>query len=169
MASKGEDTADKAANRAQERSTAKAQADDFTTDTILLVGEFQRGKGGLLQRGIGGIGKGKAAVINVERNVTEAKRAGAGVGCCVFAGTEQEKEGKTDHVGNGKVARRSFGLGSSHDLAYDLNRNGLYSVGRRVCTRVAGKLAGQAEIHVALRVTPWVVGPQVSERLANAP
>jgi hypothetical protein len=71
-----------------EVSRSAAQANDLTTDTILLGGEFEGAKGGGSKQCIGARQKRDATASNKKLNITEGEGSGIGRSTGVFAGTK---------------------------------------------------------------------------------
>ena len=141
----------------------------LTTNTIFLVGEREGAEGGREDGGIGGTEEVEAMATGAEGDVAQVEGSHFGRGCCVFSQTKEEEEGEADHVGNGGVGGGRGGGSNGHDVTEDGDRDRLDTVGRRVLLRVAGELALEAEVDLALHSQAWVGGPHTGERLPNAP
>jgi hypothetical protein len=136
----------------EERVPTASKTDDFAADAILLVGKGKRGEcsaGEVVKR----YGRSSGAHrTNPKLYVHEAKGTSVRNGASVLTGAKQEKESNDDHVGNGVIARICSSVGGGHDVAEDLNRNGLNAVGRWILPFVARELALQTKVHFSMAV-----------------
>jgi hypothetical protein len=126
------DTVDNRFDRADERITAQAQANDFAADCIFLISEGQGHKGGPIEVDVGGELGENAMGANVERDVLEAKGGAVGRGSGVFARATEEEEGNTEHVDDGEGFRGAMLESKIGSMVYNGNRDGLDAIGRWV-------------------------------------
>jgi hypothetical protein len=117
---------------------APGEANDLTSDTVLLVGECKGGEGGRAEDGKvvrDGI---QAMKANKKLDIAEPKWRSLQPVACIFAWSEKKKESKSDHVGDCKVVGCVGDQRSGHDVANDVHRNGLDLVGRGILSSVVG-------------------------------
>jgi hypothetical protein len=77
------------------------KANDFTAHAIFLVGEGEGDEGRRLELGVGAGCKVETALTNKELHICVTKRSSIGRCGSIFARSEEEEEGKSNHVGNG--------------------------------------------------------------------
>ena len=131
-----------------EKGRGSAQANDFTADTIFLSGELKGAKGGGLEGGHGARQERDAHAAEKKLNIPEGKGSGIGRGTSVFAGTKEEEKGEDDHVGHGHHHRIRQVTSVVHELAEDLDRDGLDPSGRWVGALPGPPETGQTEVEV---------------------
>ena len=169
VATEVEDAANDAEDGTKLWVTASIEANNFPTDTILLVGEGERDEGGAFEFGVRSRQQVKTPLTDEKLHIGEPERSGVGFCSGVFTGTEEEEEGKGNHVGHSQVAVGRGCEGNKHDVLNDGDGHRFDAIGRRVFSTVGAELTLDAKVYVALRVLARIVGPQTSERLANAP
>jgi hypothetical protein len=167
VSTKVEDTIDGGDDRAGVGVAAAAQANDFATHPILLIGEGVEGEGGGKEVGVGVKEEIQTAKANKQLNVFEGKRCSVGRGAGVLTRAHEEEESDSNHVTNGEVVDSPDGGGSGEDVEDDRDRDGLDAVGWGIGAGVATELAFEAKIDGAYGVEARVWGPQSGEALAH--
>jgi hypothetical protein len=123
-----------------------AQANDFTTNAILLGREFKSAESGGIEQSIGARQKRDALASNKKLNITEGEGSGVGRSTGVLAGTEKEEKGEDDHVRHGHHQRVLKEAGAIHELTEDLDWNWLDPSRRWVNAFPGAPEAREAEI-----------------------
>jgi hypothetical protein len=162
------DAADGALNRAARGATTASEANDFASDTVLLVGKGEADKGGGVQIGVGAGDEIEAMVSHEELNVLEEKRAGFGLGAHrILARATQEKEGKADHVSNSTVGDGWSSQCQAEATHHNGDRNWFDASWGRVGLGIARQLALEAKINGTRGRQARVLGPHSGEALAH--
>jgi hypothetical protein len=99
-----------------------AQANDFTTNAILLGREFERAESSGSKHSIGARQKVDALAANKKLNITKGEGSGIGRSTGVFAGTEEEEKGEDDHVRHGQHHRIGQGASTIDEFTENLDR-----------------------------------------------
>ena len=161
-------SSDNSKDRAGKRGAASTMVDHFAADTILLVGEGERGVCGCLQVGERGRHQAESAQADKELYVSKTKRGVVAGGTSVLAGAQQEKESDAGHVRNTLGAGGARGAeGRGKSVHKYLDRYGLDAIRWGVGTTVGPELALESKIYAAERVFSYILGPQAGERLTD--
>jgi hypothetical protein len=125
------------------------QANDFTTDAVLLGREFKGAESGGSEQGIGARQKGDALAANKKLNITEGERSGVRRSTGVLAGTEKKEECKDDHVTHSEHERIGNVTSFLDELAKNLDWNRLDPRRRRVSAFPGAPETGKSKIDLA--------------------
>jgi hypothetical protein len=79
------------------------KTDDFAADTVLLIGEGERGEGGRPERLLVGSGGAETDRPDEQLDITHTEGCVVGRRCGVFARAEKEEEHQHNHISDSKI------------------------------------------------------------------
>ncbi|MGH7974088.1 MAG: hypothetical protein ACREBR_01080 [bacterium] len=136
-----------------------SMTDDFATDSVLLVGKGEGGKGSPLDVGYGRVMP-ELMGSNPEGDIGKAERGSAVAG--VFSWPKQEEITQNRHISDGCSLFGTLNARRLMNSMKDRQWDRFYSSRWVVGLAVRAELAPEPEIDAPEAVQAWVTGPQLA-------